>query len=97
MTHTCSFDPTAPMPEGMDYSVCTGEVQEVARCAIRVAELGLTETGWRRVVSSLAVRESTIAAAEACMQDSGLWPWASSGPRLATEQPICAHSMGPEM
>ncbi|MBA2274290.1 MAG: hypothetical protein H0W21_10390 [Actinobacteria bacterium] len=54
MTHTCSIDPTASMPEGMDYySVCAGEVEQLARCAIRAAELGLTETALapRRVVA----------------------------------------------
>ncbi len=96
MAQGCSIDPTASMPEGMEYSVCAGEVQELAHCAIRAAELGLTEGAWRHVVSSLGAAGSVAAATEECMHDSGLWPWNSGGPGARSIDSGCAHPVGAE-
>ena len=80
MRDKCSMDPTSPMPEGLDYGFCTGEELNLARCAIRAAELGVPESGWCKVVSRLEVSEGAVAGTEECMKASGLWPWAAVDP-----------------
>lgn len=95
MTHPCSIDRTSPMPEGIDYVDCAGQVLELARCAIRAAELGEGEDAWRRLVTSLAIPPRTVVASEECMRESGLWPWASaSGPHAGRSACICSDGAG---
>ena len=79
MTHACSVDPAAPMPEGTGYGVCAGQALELPRCAIRAAEPGAGEDAWRRLAAPLAIPPRIFAPSEECLREGGLWPWAPGG------------------
>ena len=94
MTHACSVDPAAPMPEGTGYGICSGQALELARCAIGAAELGAGEDAWRRLAAWLAIPPRIFAASEECLRESGLWPRASGGRHPHGGRSACADSVG---
>lgn len=83
-------DPAPLMPEGIEYGVCAA-APGASRCAIRAAELGASEDACRRLVTSLAIPARTVVSNEGCMQQSGLWPWASaSGSQAGLSARTCS-------
>lgn len=63
--------------EGLDRAACSPKVTYLAQIGIGAAARGCTREGWRREVSQDArlFTVDELDEAEACMRESGLWPW----------------------
>jgi hypothetical protein len=72
--------------EGLDRAACGPHVKHLAELAAVAAADGMSPNQWRTDVLAHAGPSSLIAldSAEACMRESGLWPWNSPD----TPQPV---------
>lgn len=65
--------------EALDRAGCGPRVTDLARLAIAVSTDGRSAEGWRTWISEELGPQSLphLEEAEACMRESGLWPWAT--------------------
>ncbi len=76
--HTMLMDPRNDV-EALDRAGCAPQVTDLARLAIAVSAEGRSADSWRAWISAALGPETAphLEQAEACMRESGLWPWAS--------------------
>lgn len=62
-------------PEGMVGCSCPPGAQAVVRSAIAAASEDVAPSRWRQTLREHSRYRLQVPIAEACMRDSGLWPW----------------------
>lgn len=64
--------------EALEDAACGPHIKYLAKVGIGAATRGCSQQGWRAEVSKIrgADAGAELDAAEECMRESGLWPWA---------------------
>lgn len=63
--------------EGLDAAACGPHLKHLAQLAVAAAAAGASAAEWRQALRDRAgvPVDDAADAAEACMRQSGLWPW----------------------
>ena len=75
--HAEALTEAATLVEGLDGASCGPHLKHLAQLAAVAAAEGVTAEAWRSALLDEAgpTAATAVDSAEACMRQSGLWPW----------------------